>query len=81
MSAAHELLRILQELHPEADFLAPGGLVGGGVLDSFDVIAIVGEIHERLGVALPPEEIVPENFDSYARLLALVSGLLEEDGQ
>jgi len=67
-----ELLAILQEMHPDVDFLTHTTLIDDKVIDSFDVITLVAEINDRLDVSIPPEEIVPENFNSYAALLALV---------
>lgn len=72
-----ELCAILQELHPDVDFTTAQGLVDDGILDSFDVVTIVAEIDARFGVRIPPEELVPENFNSAQALLALVDSLDE----
>ena len=36
-------------------------------------------IDDRIGVTIPAEELVPENFNSYAAISALVSRLEDED--
>ncbi|MCL1787987.1 MAG: acyl carrier protein [Defluviitaleaceae bacterium] len=69
------LLEILQEMHPEVDYLTHTTLIDDKVIDSFDVITLVAEINDRLDVSIPPEEIIPENFNSYAALKALVDKL------
>ncbi|MCL2286459.1 MAG: acyl carrier protein [Firmicutes bacterium] len=69
------LLEILQEMHPEVDYLTHTTLIDDKVIDSFDVITLVAEINDRLDVSIPPEEIVPENFNSYATLKALIEKL------
>ena len=69
------LLEILQEMHPEVDYLTHTTLIDDKVIDSFDVITLVAEINDRLDVSIPPEEIIPENFNSYAALKALVNKL------
>ena len=69
------LLEILQEMHPEVDFAAHSTLIDDRVIDSFDIITLVAEIDDRLGVAIPAEELVPENFNSYAALSELVARL------
>ena len=70
-----KLLSILSGLHPDVDFLTCDDLIGGGVLDSFDVVTIVADIDDAYGVAIPAEEIVPENFHSAAALFALIERL------
>ena len=69
------LLEILQEMHPEIDYLTHTTLIDDKIIDSFDVITLVAEINDRLDVSIPPEEIIPENFNSYATLKALVDKL------
>ena len=73
-----ELLKILQEMHPEVDYDTHTALVDNKVLDSFDIITLVAEINDRMDIAIPAEELVPENFNSYASLRILVERLEEE---
>jgi len=73
-----ELLKILQEMHPEVDYTTHTALVDDKIFDSFDIITLVAEINDRMDVAIPAEELVPENFNSYASLGALVERLEEE---
>ena len=70
-----ELLEILQEMHPEIDYNTHTTLIDDKVIDSFDVITLVAEINDRLDISIPPEEIIPENFNSYAALQALIEKL------
>jgi len=69
------LLEILQEMHPEVDYLTHTALIDDKIIDSFDVITLVAEINDRMDVSIPPEEIIPENFNSYATLKALIEKL------
>jgi len=69
------LLEILQEMHPEIDYHTHTALIDEKVIDSFDVITLVAEINDRMDISIPPEEIVPENFNSYAALQALIEKL------
>ena len=73
------LLGILQEMHPDVDFATHETLIDDRVIDSFDIITLVAEIDDRMGVAIPAEELIPENFNSYKALLALVSRLEDAD--
>ena len=71
------LLEILQELHPDIDYHTHTSLIDDRVIDSYDIIFLVGEITDKLGVEIPADELTPENFNSYAALAALVKRLDE----
>ena len=73
-----KLLEILNELHPEVDFKTEERLIDDKILDSFDIVTIVAEIDAEYGVAIPAEELIPENFNSAKALWALVKRLMEE---
>ena len=70
-----ELLEILTGLHPEVDFETCTTLIDDKILDSFDIISIISEINEEFDVVIPPEEIVPENFNSAKALYELIQDL------
>ena len=59
-----KLLSILTEIRPDVDFTSEQDLIGGGVLDSLDIMEIVTEIGDAFGVTLSPADIVPANFHS-----------------
>jgi len=73
-----ELIRMLEELHPDIDFSTAEGLVDRKVLDSFDIITIITEVSEEFGVVIPAEEILPENFNSASALHSLIERLENE---
>lgn len=73
-----ELLEILQDLHPEVDFETETALIDNKILDSFDVVTIVAEVNEEFDVAIPAEELIPENFNSAQALWALIEKLMDE---
>ena len=73
-----KLLEILSSLHPEVDFENTSDLVDDGILDSLDIVALVTEIDAEMGVSIPAEEIVPENFNSAEALMTLIERLDEE---
>ncbi len=72
------LLEILNELHPDVDFETEKHLIDDKILDSFDIVTIVAEIDGEFDVAIPAEELIPENFNSAAALWALVEKLMDE---
>jgi D-alanine--poly(phosphoribitol) ligase subunit 2 len=74
-----ELLRILEELHPEIDFNTHEHLIDDKILDSFDIITLIAEINDKFDVAIPAHEIIPENFNSAKALYSLIERLKDED--
>ena len=73
-----KLLEILSSLHPDVDFENTSDLVDDGILDSLDIVALVTEIDAEMGVSIPAEEIIPENFNSAKALMALITKIDEE---
>ncbi len=72
------LLNILNELHPDVDFETAEHLIDDQILDSFDIVTLVAEIDGEYDVAIPAEELVPENFNSAKALYALIEKLMDE---
>ena len=72
-----QLLDILSGLHPDVDFETEEGLIERGILDSFDVVSIAAEIDAEMGVSLPAEELLPENFNSAKALFDLIQRLAD----
>ena len=73
-----QLLAILSGLHPEVDFETTEDLIDDGILDSLDIVSIVSSVYSEFDVTIPPEEIIPENFNSAAALMELITRLDEE---
>ena len=72
------LLKILSELRPEVDFTSETALVDDGILDSFDMVALVTEINDEVDVRIGIENLVPENFNSVDSIIELIERLQEE---
>ena len=77
MEIKETLIRILGDLHPDLDFETNESLIDDGVLDSLDIVTIISEISAELDITIPPEEIIPENFNSAAALAKLLERLDE----
>lgn len=73
-----KLIDILTELHPDVDFETCTTLIDDQILDSFDVVTLVAEIDAEFDVAIPAEELVPENFNSAQALYELIQRLDNE---
>lgn len=70
-----ELLEILYDIHPDIDFENCDTLIDDKLLDSFDIISIVGEVGDRFDVMISAEDIIPENFNSVSAIYALIQKL------
>lgn len=67
---------ILKEIRPEFDFTASDDFIRDGMLDSFDVVALVSALDKNYGISIPGTEIVPENFQN----LRAIEVLLRKSG-
>ena len=73
-----ELMEILNELRPDVDFENETALITDGILDSFDIIALVSELDEAFDVEIKPNNLVPENFNSAKAMMTLIEQLQDE---
>jgi D-alanine--poly(phosphoribitol) ligase subunit 2 len=63
---------ILEEIHPGIDYANETALIDDGLLDSFNVIAIVTELNTHFGIKISISDLEPENFNSMQAIHALV---------
>ena len=74
-----KILAILKDNCPGIDFENEKALVDDGLLDSFDVVAIVSDLTSEFDIDITINDIVPENFNSLEAINALVERLLDAD--
>lgn len=72
------LMEILEELRPDVDFESETALVDDAVLDSFDIVALVGELNDEFDIEIKPSDLIPANFNSAKAIYALVEQLMDE---
>ena len=70
------LLKILNEARPDLDFAVETKLIDDSILDSFDIITIVGEINEEFDININVGDLVPENFNSAQAIWELIQTYL-----
>jgi acyl carrier protein len=70
-----KIIEILKDLHPEIDFENEEHLIDNAMLDSLDIVTIVGELSDTFDIDIPQGEIIPENFNSAKALFAMVEKL------
>ena len=73
-----ELLKILNELHPDVDFAAQEHLIDDVILDSLDIVSLISEINDVFDVTITAKDIIPANFNSAQALYALIQRLEDE---
>lgn len=70
-----QMIEILEDIQPGVDYANCTTLIDDGILESFAILSIVGELEDVFGVSLTPAEIVPENFNSAQALWDIVQRL------
>lgn len=69
------VIEILSGLHPEVDYETETELIDKRILDSFDIVTLVGELMDEFDVEIGAEHMVPENFNSAEAIYNLVKSL------
>lgn len=73
-----ELMEILTEIRPDVDFENETSLIDDGILDSMDIVSLVGELDDAFDVTVGVENILPENFNSVDAMVKLIERLQDE---
>ncbi len=63
---------ILEEIHPGIDYQNETALIDDGLLDSFNVIAIVTELNNRFNIRISISDLEPATLNSIQAIIALV---------
>ncbi|HUM84598.1 MAG TPA: acyl carrier protein [Lachnospiraceae bacterium] len=74
-----ELIEILQDVQPDADYENCTTLIDDGILDSFAVLSIVSELEDQYDIRITPADIVPDNFNSAQAIYSMVKRLSGEE--
>ena len=67
------VLEILQDIRSDIDFENETALIDDDVLESLDIVAIVGEFNEEFDVEISVEDLLPENFNSVDAMVELIT--------
>lgn len=67
-----KVLVLLCEMKEDADFENSTDFIEDGLLDSFDIVTLVGELEDAFDIEISARDIVPENFVSVETIEALI---------
>ena len=73
-----ELIDILSEIKPDVDFETCDTLIDDEMLDSFDIVTIVGELNDAFDIEITPVDIVPENFKTVQTIYDMIQRLSDD---
>lgn len=72
------VMEILTDIRPDVDFENETLLIKNNILESFDIVSIVGEFSDEFDINIRPKDLVPENFNSVDAMLAMIERLMED---
>ena len=73
-----KLIEILEDIQPDIDYAACENLIDGHYLDSLSIISLIAELEDAYDITIPAVEIIPDNFNSAKRIMAIIERLKEE---
>ncbi len=68
-----KIIQILTDLRPEFDFRNKTDFIRNGMLDSFDIINLVGSLDKTFRISIDGMDIVPDNFSSIEAIISLLN--------
>lgn len=72
-----QILKILKGIRKDVDFENEKLLIDGQILDSFDIISIVGEFNDEFNIEIDVDDLEPENFNTVEAMEELITRLSE----
>lgn len=73
------VLEILTKVKPNVDFKNATAIVDDGLLDSMDIVMLVGELNDEFDIEIQVTDLVPENFNTVDAIVKMVERLEAED--
>ena len=70
-----QIEELLRGIRPDIDFANEEHLISNGLLESIDIVEIVVQVEDQLGITIPSAELKEENFESMESITALVERL------
>ena len=73
------VLEILAKVKPNVDFKNANAIVDDGLLDSMDIVMLVGELNDEFDIEIQVTDLVPENFNTVDAIVKMVERREDED--
>ena len=70
-----QIISILNDINPDIDYENETSLIDDGLLDSFDIVSLVGELNDTFDITITVVDLIHDNFNSAAAFAALVEKL------
>lgn len=70
-----KVLSILEGVRPDIDYATEDNLVDGGVLESFDIVAIIAQFESEFKIEVEPQYLTAAHFNSLDAMVSLVETL------
>lgn len=74
-----QIIEILEDINPDADYETCTTLIDDRYLESLSMVSLVAELEDEFDITIPAVEVVAENFNSADAITKLVERLIEED--
>ena len=68
-----KILEILSGIRSDIDFENSTELIDDGLLESLDIVSIVGEFNDEFDIEISVEDLLPENFNSVDAMVELIT--------
>lgn len=69
-----KIIEILTDLRPEFDFSQEGiNFINEGMIDSFDLIALVSDLEQQYNITIDGVDVIPENFETIEAIEQLIN--------
>ena len=75
MSTKERINNVLKQVKPNKNLEGIDGIIEGGYLDSFELMALITMLSEEFDIEIDISEIIPENFNSIDAITAMVERL------
>ncbi len=74
-----DVIQMLEGVRDDVDFADETSLVDARVLDSFDILSVIGAIDDEFDIAVPAKDIIPANFNSAEGIYQMILRLAEAE--
>ena len=61
----------------DGDIDLEANLLTSGMIDSIGIVRLIAELEQQLGVTVPPEDLIPENFRTVRVMTRFLASLSE----